>query len=225
MVESLNIVELIRQGGWAMYPLLLCSVVALAVIAERAWVLWRVVRPGKPVISAAMSHVARLEFEEARMIFRTARTPVAEVFAGALGPRVTDTNGHRAVPDAALREMERKRQELLHGLKRHLWMLGTVGSLAPFIGLFGTVLGIVRSFHSMAVTGQGGFAVVAAGISEALIATAAGLVVAIVALGAYNWLVSQINAFGAFLRFRIEELALAREEREPAYGHLATHQH
>lgn len=219
-MESLNVLDLVRQGGVAMYPLVLCSVIALAVLTERAWVLWRVVRPGKPVVAAVMQRVARGEYDEARMIVRTARTPVAEVFTGALAPRALNGASPRA-EDAVLREMERKRQELLHGLKRHLWILGTVGSLAPFIGLFGTVLGIVRSFHSMAITGQGGFAVVAAGISEALVATAAGLVIAIVALGAYNWLVSQVNAFGAFLRFRIEELAVAREEREPAYGPVA----
>jgi biopolymer transport protein ExbB len=212
MELELNLLELLRQGGWAMYPLLLCSVLALAVIAERVWVLWKVLRPGQSVIAAVMSRVAEAEFDEARFLARTSPTPVAHVFAGGL-------NGHPS--RAALRDMERRRQELVHGLKRRLWLLATVGSLAPFIGLFGTVLGIVRSFHSMAVTGQGGFAVVAAGISEALVATAAGLVVAIVALAAYNWLLSRINAFGAFLRFRIEEVALAREESEASHGHVA----
>jgi biopolymer transport protein ExbB len=212
MELSQSVLDLIRQGGWAMYPLVLCSVVAVAVIAERTWILWKVVRPGKPVAAAVMVRVAQEAFDEARLVARAADSPVGHVFAGGL-------NGHPSA--VALRDMERRRQELLHGLKRHLWMLATVGSLAPFIGLFGTVLGIVRSFHSMAVTGQGGFAVVAAGISEALIATAAGLIVAIVALGAYNWLLSQINAFGAFLRFRIEELALAREEKETLHGHVA----
>jgi biopolymer transport protein ExbB len=212
MELSLDVLDLIRQGGWAMYPLVLCSILALAVIAERTWVLWRVVRPGKPVAAAVMTRVAHDALDEARLLARTAASPVGHVFAGGL-------NGHPS--HVGLRDMERRRQELLQGLRRRLWLLATVGSLAPFIGLFGTVLGIVRSFHSMAVTGQGGFAVVAAGISEALIATAAGLVVAIVALGAYNWLVSQINAFGAFLRFRIEELALAREEKEALHGPVA----
>ena len=212
MELSQSVLELIRQGGWAMYPLVFCSVLALAVIGEHTWILWKVVRPGKPVAAAVMTRVAHDAFDEARLLARTASSPVGHVFAGGL-------NGHPS--HVALRDMERRRQELLHGLKRHLWLLATVGSLAPFIGLFGTVLGIVRSFHSMAITGQGGFAVVSAGISEALIATAAGLVVAIIALGAYNWLLSQFNAFGAFLRFRIEELALAREEKEMLHGDVA----
>jgi biopolymer transport protein ExbB len=212
MELSQSVLELIRQGGWAMYPLVFCSVLALAVIAEHTWILWKVVRPGKPVAAAVMTRVAHDAFDEARLLARTATSPVGYVFAGGL-------NGHPS--HVALRDMERRRQELVHGLKRHLWLLATVGSLAPFIGLFGTVLGFVRSFHSMAVTGQGGFGVVAAGISEALVATAAGLVVAIVALGAYNWLLSQFNAFCTFLRFRIEELALAREEKEMVHGDVA----
>lgn len=213
MEPTLSIFELIRQGGTAMYPLVVCSILSLAVICERIWILWRVIRPGKSLTASILARVSRTELDEARMIVKTAQTPVAEVFMPIL---LRPDNG-----ELALKEMDRKRQELLHGLKRHLWILGTVGSLAPFIGLFGTVLGIIRSFQSMAITGQGGFAVVAAGISEALIATAAGLVVAVVALGAYNWFVTVINSFGAFLRFRVEELAQYQSEKEPLDGHVA----
>jgi len=213
MEPTLSIFDLVRQGGIAMYPLVLCSILSLGVICERAWVLWKVIRPGKSLTASLLARVSQRELDEARMILKTARTPVAQVFLGAW------LRADRG--DLALREMERKRQELLYGLKRHLWILGTVGTLAPFIGLFGTVLGIVRSFHNMALTGQGGFAVVAAGISEALVATAAGLVVAIVALAAYNWFLTLINSFGAFLRFRMEELIQAQDEKEPAYGHVA----
>jgi biopolymer transport protein ExbB len=213
MEPTLSIFELVRQGGLAMYPLVVCSILSLAVICERAWILWKVVRPGHALTASVLARVSRADLDEARMILKTAETPVAEIFRGALlrGP-----NG-----DHGLLEMDRKRQELLHGLRRHLWILATVGSLAPFIGLFGTVLGIVRSFHNMALTGQGGFAVVAAGISEALVATAAGLVVAIVALTAYNWFVTIINSFGAFLRFRIEELVQHQRDKGSLYGDVS----
>jgi biopolymer transport protein ExbB len=214
MEPTLSIFELVRQGGLAMYPLVVCSILSLAVICERAWILWKVVRPGHALTASVLARVSRGDLDEARMILKTAETPVAGIFREALlrGP-----NG-----DYGLLEMDRKRQELLHGLRRHLWILATVGSLAPFIGLFGTVLGIVRSFHNMALTGQGGFAVVAAGISEALVATAAGLVVAIVALTAYNWFVTIINSFGAFLRFRIEELAQHQRDKGSLYGDVST---
>lgn len=213
MEPTLSIFELARQGGLAMYPLVVCSILSLAVICERAWILWKVVRPGHALTASVLTRVSRADLDEARMILKTAETPVAEVFRGSL------LRGADA--DYGLLEMDRKRQELVHGLRRHLWILATVGSLAPFIGLFGTVLGIVRSFHNMAITGQGGFAVVAAGISEALMATAAGLVVAIIALAAYNWFVTIINSFGAFLRFRIEELVQLQRDKGSLYGDVS----
>ncbi|MFB3817499.1 MAG: MotA/TolQ/ExbB proton channel family protein [Candidatus Methylomirabilales bacterium] len=214
MPEHVTLFELIRQGGITIYPLLACSILSLAVIAERGWVLWRVTRPGKALSAAVLGFVERLELQEARYACKTSRTPVAEVFLAGLGPRDVP-------PPQAGERMDRKRQEIVQGLKRHLWILGTIGSSAPFIGLLGTVVGIVRSFHSMAVTGSGGFTVVAAGISEALIATAAGLVVAVVSLVAYNTLLTVVNNFGAFLRFRVEEVAAALQGEEVRDGALA----
>lgn len=213
MGENLSLLDLIRQGGITIYPLLLCSILSLAVIGERSWLLWRVIWPGKAVTARVLGLVQRREMQEARYACKAAGTPVAEIFlTGLAGPHA---------PDAMAERMDRKRQELIQGLKRHLWILGTIGSSAPFIGLLGTVVGIVRSFHSMAVTGSGGFAVVAAGISEALIATAVGLVVAVASLVAYNSFVTVVNNFGAFLRFRIEEVAAALEPEEAADGVLA----
>jgi biopolymer transport protein ExbB/TolQ len=90
-----------------------------------------------------------------------------------------------------------------------LWVLGTIGSLAPFIGLFGTVWGILRSFHDMATQGSGGFAVVASGISEALVATAAGLLVAIIALAFFNWLQVRNNAVSGLFSRSCERLVQA----------------
>ena len=78
-------------------------------------------------------------------------------------------------------------------LKRYLWALGTVGSSAPFVGLFGTVVGILKAFQSMSVAGTGGFKVVSEGIAAALVATAAGLLVAIYAIIAYNYFVARMN--------------------------------
>jgi biopolymer transport protein ExbB/TolQ len=88
-------------------------------------------------------------------------------------------------------------------LRKHLWILGTVASSAPFIGLFGTVVGIIKAFESMAVSGTGGFAVVAAGISEALVATALGLAVAIIALVFYNYFQTRIGSLTALFRIQV----------------------
>src|SRR5262249_27024124 len=104
----------------------------------------------------------------------------------------------------AMGELERvaseRRFEEVQGAGSNLWVLGTIGAAAPFIGLFGTVLGIIRAFHAIALAGTGGFAVVAAGISEALIATALGLAVGIIAVVFYNYFQSRVDRIDASLR-------------------------
>ena len=91
-------------------------------------------------------------------------------------------------------------------LKKNLWVLGTIGSASPFVGLLGTVIGIVRAFQNMAEKGAGGFSVVAGAISEALIATAAGLIVAIIALLTYNVFVTAANQTTTDLKLTLEEI-------------------
>ena len=98
---------------------------------------------------------------------------------------------------------EGHRVEETQALRRNVWLIGTIGSAAPFIGLFGTVVGIMRAFHHMAQTGTGGFAVVASGISEALVATALGLGVAIIAVALYNYFQVRLNDLGTTMRVGI----------------------
>lgn len=93
--------------------------------------------------------------------------------------------------------------------KQGLGLLATVGSTAPFVGLFGTVVGIVTAFHTMGVTGQGGLGAVSAGIAEALVATALGILVAIPALWVFNYLTQRIQRLVAELECVAEELAVA----------------
>jgi len=90
--------------------------------------------------------------------------------------------------------------------KKYLWILGTVGALAPFVGLFGTVVGIIKSFEFIALSGKSGFAVVAAGISEALVATAAGILVAVVAVFLYNFLQVQLSNLDINFRHHLQDL-------------------
>ena len=97
-------------------------------------------------------------------------------------------------------------------LKRYLWALGTVGSSAPFVGLFGTVVGILKAFQSMSVAGTGGFKVVSQGIAAALVATAAGLLVAIYAVIAYNYFVARVNGIAMQYKLYCEEFLTALGE-------------
>lgn len=93
--------------------------------------------------------------------------------------------------------------------RQGLGVLATVGSTAPFVGLFGTVIGIVTAFHTIGVTGQGGLGSISTGIAEALIATALGIFVAIPALWLFNYLVQRIQRLLAELECVAEELAVA----------------
>ena len=98
--------------------------------------------------------------------------------------------------EAAHRAIQRATAIGMMDLRRNLSGLATIGATAPFVGLLGTVLGIITAFRGMALTGSGGIGAVSAGIAEALIATALGLFVAIPAVWAFNYLTNRADGFG-----------------------------
>lgn len=108
--------------------------------------------------------------------------------AGLTAYRTSPTTNKDIAVESVARALERQAQREVQSLKRGLGLLATVGSTAPFVGLLGTVMGIVNAFQSMAATGSGGLGTVSAGIAEALITTAFGLLVAIPAVMLYNFL-------------------------------------
>jgi biopolymer transport protein ExbB/TolQ len=119
---------------------------------------------------------------------------MGRIFGEVLGAR-------EKLPVDGLERLASDRQfEEVQGAGTYLWILGTIGAAAPFIGLFGTVIGIIRAFHAMALAGTGGFGVVAAGISEALIATALGLAVGIAAVVLYNFFQARVDQIDGALR-------------------------
>jgi biopolymer transport protein ExbB len=192
--DASTLLHLLHQGGLTVYPLALCSVIAVAIIVQQLWRYRGLEGKTRELTRAVVDALVRRDVATARSLCEAGRTPIAGIFLEGLLWRniaLEDLNSVLAT----------SRQEATTALKKGLWIIGTVGSLAPFIGLFGTVVGIIKAFHEMAVQGSGGFAVVAAGISEALIATAAGLAVAILALAAYNYLQVRSGAVaGSFAR-------------------------
>ena len=114
--------------------------------------------------------------------------------AGLTAYRMSNPNNREATVDSIARALERQGQREVQSFKRGLGLLATVGSTAPFVGLLGTVMGIVNSLQSMAITGSGGLGTVSAGIAEALVTTAFGLLVAIPAVMFYNFLTSWVDA-------------------------------
>ncbi len=201
----MSIWTLITSGGFVMYPLLLCSLAVWGVIFERLWS-YRKLGEHLRAFHHEASH-ALLRGDRASLVslcHRFPGLPTARLMLTAMERLASNDNRLKA---RWLEAVERQRQLLNQELRQNLWILGTIGSSAPFIGLFGTVVGILRSFQEMSKTGAGGFNVVAAGISEALIATAAGIVVAVVAVMAYNAFQTRLNGLVLTIRLHAEELA------------------
>ncbi len=206
---NLDLVHLIQQGAISTYPLLACSVIMVGVVIERLWSLRGAVSSTASLTAELVSLLARGDLKGAAdAVLRHRPCPARRVFGDVLA----------AASGAPLPDLDRvadERQfEEIEGCGAYLWVLGTIGSSAPFIGLFGTVVGIMRAFHSMALVGTGGFGVVAGGISEALIATALGLAVGIVALVFYNYLQNRVERIDGALRIGsarlVEAMAAAR---------------
>ncbi len=193
---GISIFDLIRQGWYTTYPLIAMSFVATSIIIERLWVL-RTVRSAIETVTDATCELLRTGDSNGAaslLASHIATSPAARIYA-ALLPLLA-RQGIEEVVECG----ERRRLDEARLFKTGTWMLGTAAASAPFIGLLGTVIGIIKSFHQMAMMGAGGFAVVAAGISEALVATAMGLFVAILALVAFNYFQVKIAALDTQLR-------------------------
>ena len=170
----------IKSGGPVMIPLAACSVLALAVILERMWNL----RRGKVIPSdvlAQVNHwVGQGVVEEAIALCRRVRTPMTSIImAGLVNARASRAEIRLAVEDAGRQEVP--------SLERHLNWLAICAAISPLIGLLGTVTGMIEVFGVVAREGPGNPYAMAAGISEALVTTAAGLMVAIPALLFYHY--------------------------------------
>jgi biopolymer transport protein ExbB len=191
---DLNVLSLIQQGALSTYPLIFCSVLVLAIALERAWALRGVIAQAGALVGQIVPALSRGDVREAEGTLGTGPlTPARRIYRDILGAR------DRARPDLERIADERQFEEA-QGAGANLWVLGTIAAAAPFIGLFGTVMGIIRSFHTMAIAGTGGFGIVAGGISEALIATALGLAVGIIAVVLYNYFQARVERIDAALQ-------------------------
>ncbi|HVO18030.1 MAG TPA: MotA/TolQ/ExbB proton channel family protein [Anaeromyxobacter sp.] len=213
---DLSLFGSLKQGSASMWIIVACSVIALAVAVERAIALWGFTAGARRLADAAARALYRGDLDDARTQCERSGSPAADVFLAGLVAAAARPGGKEATPERIAAAVERERQQVSLRLRRNLWILGTVGATAPFVGLFGTVVGIMHAFRQMAHTGQGGFTVVAAGISEALITTAGGIAVAIEAVVIYNFLNVHVQKLALQLRLLVEEYVDLIRETLPA---------
>jgi biopolymer transport protein ExbB len=197
---GLDLIDIIHKGAIATYPLILMSIISVTVVLERLWSLKNIGSITLRITESLLEPIKKGQRDLAIAICKqNSQSPAARIFLNVL-----DREGSQGLETSTL--ATEAMFEETQKLKKHLWILGTVASSAPFIGLLGTVVGIIKAFESMAVTGTGGFAVVAAGISEALVATALGLGVAIIAVIFYNYFQTRIATLNGLFRIQVAKI-------------------
>ncbi len=178
--------ELVKSGGWVMAPIILCSIAALAIIGERLWALQKRYVAPDGLLPQVRQWLERSELDEARLALLRDSSPLGRVMAAGLLNR----SHERAVVKESIEDAGR---HVVPELERYLNPLGTIAAIAPFLGLLGTVLGMIRMFAGVGAHGLGDPSVVAAGISQALVSTASGLTVAIPSLMFYRYFRARVD--------------------------------
>lgn len=195
----MELMHLFKQGGFIMWPLLVFSVAVWTVAIQKIWFLINFNKQSKYFYDEGMRIIQSKRFNEMEWLYKNCPEIIAKphsaIFEEASSSEEWDAR------------MSRRLNETSMGLKKNIWILGTVASSAPFVGLFGTVWGIMGSFKEIGAAGKAGFAIVSASISEALIATAAGILVAVIAVLFYNYILVKINESLQTFRNYIGDLA------------------
>jgi len=169
-----------------MWPIILCSVAALAIIGERFWSLQKKYVAPPNLLAQVQQLLARNELEPSHLMALRDSSPLGRILAAGLVNRDHD---REIVKEA----VENTGRHVVPELERYLRSLGTIAAISPFLGLFGTVIGMIQMFSGIGQHGVGDPSIVAAGISTALITTAGGLAVAIPSLMFYRYFRGRVN--------------------------------
>jgi len=186
--------EMVQAGGWLMLPILLCSVIALAIVGERFWSLQKKRINPTTLVSQVWQWYKTDNLTDQNIEALAKTSPLGRVLAAGL------VNRHH--PREIMKEsIEDTGRQVVVELERYLNTLGTIASITPLLGLLGTVIGMIKVFAAITAHGVGNPSVLAGGISEALITTATGLSVAIPSLIFYR-----------YFRGKVDELVIKMEE-------------
>jgi biopolymer transport protein ExbB len=187
--------ELFKAGGWLMIPLFICSVISIAIIAERFWSLQQKRIAPPELVTQIWQWLKYKQVDASRIKALQANSPLGQILAAGLINR----NSSRDITKESIEDIGR---HVTVALERNLNTLGTVAAISPLIGLLGTVIGMIKVFAVITAEGVGNPETLAGGISEALITTATGLVVAIPSLIFYR-----------YFRGKISKLVVGMEEQ------------
>jgi len=208
-----ELIHYLRLGGVTIAVILFASVLAVGLAIERLIALWGVSGKTQKLGQQIARHLLRGDVAAARSAAERSTLATADLFRAGF-ERAAKSTGPNL--EAAV---DRERVQVALRLKRGLWILGTIGATTPFVGLFGTVWGIMRSFRDLGLDvsagGTGGPAAVMAGISEALIATAVGIVVAVEAVVLFNYFQSRLSRLNVELKLIAEEFVELLREASP----------
>lgn len=206
--------ELWNHMGWfargIVFVLIGMSVLTFAISISKWWRLRKMASATRAFAPLFSESLERNQVREAVVLSDEHRNShVARVVGGSLrevAPLLEDRRLAGPAINSAERSIEREQILLASDLKQGLGMLATIGATAPFVGLLGTTIGIVNAFTGMALTGGGGLEAISAGIAEALIATAIGLLVAIPAVWLYNYFTGRLETLFSELAYAGREL-------------------
>jgi biopolymer transport protein ExbB len=193
--------EIVKSGGWLMLPIIICSVISAAIMLERLWILQLGRVLPKNLTRQVWEWVRQNQLNHQHIQSLHEGSPLGEILAAGLANRHRDR-------DIIKESIQDAGRQVVHELERYLNTLGTVAAVTPLLGLLGTVIGMVKVFAAITSHGVGDPTVLAGGISEALITTAAGLTVAIPSLIGYRYLRGRVNA----LAVRMEKEAITLVE-------------
>jgi biopolymer transport protein ExbB len=206
-----NVLELLTAGGWLMVLIVLSSIVALAICIERLYTLNAKKIAPPHLLATVWKQLKAGEMDAARLRTLKQSSPLGRILAAGLG------NAYHG-RDVMKESIQEAAAHVIHDLERYLNTLGTIAAITPLLGLLGTVVGMIKVFAEIMAQGTGNASVLAGGISEALITTAAGLTVAIPALAMHRYFIGKIDAIVVELEQETIKLvdALHSEENRDA---------
>lgn len=200
-------VEIVKSGGYLMAPIIICAIIAMGIILERFWTLRQKRVIPEDLTSKVWSWVKQDQLEQKQIQTLYQGSPLGQILAAGLINR----HRERTVLKDAIEDTGR---HVVHELERYLETLGTVAAITPLLGLLGTVIGMVKVFTAITTHGVGNPTVLAGGIAEALITTAAGLTVAIPALIGYRYYRTRVDTLVVNMEKEAMKLVEALQRRK-----------